>query len=54
MEFENQSFDVRSLSGNITMPGFTAPKINWLKKNEHDNFNKIFKVLLPKIIYVFI
>ncbi len=47
-EFENQRFDVRSISGNITMPGFTAPKINWIKKFERDNFNKIFKVLLPK------
>ena len=25
-EFEKQNFDVRSISGNITMPGFTAPK----------------------------
>ena len=48
LEFENQSFDVRNISGNITMPGFTAPKINWLKKNEKENFNKISKVLLPK------
>ena len=24
--------DVRSISGNIAMPGFTAPKINWIKK----------------------
>ncbi len=47
-EFENQQFDVRSISGNITMPGFTAPKINWIKKNEPDSFNKIYKVLLPK------
>jgi xylulokinase len=47
-EFEKQSFDVRKISGNITMPGFTAPKINWLKNNENENFNKIFKVLLPK------
>ena len=48
LEFEKQNFDVRSISGNITMPGFTAPKINWIKKNELENFNKIFKVLLPK------
>ena len=47
-EFEKQNFDVRSISGNITMPGFTAPKINWIKNNEIDNFRKIFKVLLPK------
>jgi len=47
-EFENQDFDVRNISGNIAMPGFTAPKINWLIKNESENFKKIFKVLLPK------
>ena len=32
-EFEKQSFDVRSISGNIAIPGFTAPKINWVKNN---------------------
>ena len=47
-EFENQNFDVRSISGNISMPGFTAPKINWLKNNELESFKKIHKVLLPK------
>ena len=47
-EFEHQSIDVRSISGNITMPGFTAPKINWLKNNEIESFKKISKVLLPK------
>ena len=48
LEFEDQNFDVREISGNITMPGFTAPKINWIKNNESDNFKKIYKVLLPK------
>ena len=48
LEFEDQEFDVRAISGNITMPGFTAPKINWVKKNEPENFKKIDKVLLPK------
>lgn len=48
LEFEDQNFDVREISGNITMPGFTAPKINWIKNNEPDNFKKIYKVLLPK------
>ena len=47
-EFEDQDFDVRAISGNITMPGFTAPKINWIKNNEPNNFKKIDKVLLPK------
>jgi len=48
IEFEDQDYDLRSISGNITMPGFTAPKINWIKNNEPDNFKKIDKVLLPK------
>ena len=47
-EFEDQNFNVRDLSGNITMPGFTAPKINWVKNNEPENFKRIDKVLLPK------
>lgn len=47
-EFEDQDFNVRSISGNITMPGFTAPKINWIKNNEPENFKNIDKVLLPK------
>ena len=48
LEFEDQEFNVRQISGNIAMPGFTAPKINWIKKNEPENFRKIDKVLLPK------
>ena len=48
IEFEFQKFDVREISGNIAMPGFTAPKINWIKKYEPENFNKIYKILLPK------
>ena len=47
-EFEDQEFDVRAISGNIAMPGFTAPKINWIKNNEPENFKKIYKILLPK------
>ena len=30
------------------MPGFTAPKVLWLKYNEPENFKSINKVLLPK------
>ena len=36
------------LTGNIAFPGFTAPKILWVKKNEPDNFAKIAKIMLPK------
>ena len=36
------------IAGNIAMPGFTAPKVLWLKNNEFENFELIHKVLLPK------
>jgi xylulokinase len=38
---------VRDLSGNIVFPGFTAPKLEWVRKNEPDTFAKVAKVLLP-------
>lgn len=38
----------RQITGNLMMPGFTAPKLLWLRKNEPDLFAKIDKVLLPK------
>ena len=38
----------RSIGGNVVMPGFTAPKALWLKRNELNNFNKIQTILLPK------
>ncbi len=38
----------RALSGNIVFPGFTAPKLLWLQRNEPRAFAKIHKVLLPK------
>lgn len=40
--------DFRSLSGNIVFPGFTAPKVEWLRKHCPEIFEKIAKVLLPK------
>lgn len=40
--------DFRKISGNIVFPGFTAPKVSWVAKNEPENFAKIAKVLLPK------
>ena len=39
---------LRQLAGNIAMPGFTAPKIAWVRKHEPDIYAKIAKVLLPK------
>jgi xylulokinase len=39
---------LRRIAGNIAMPGFTAPKIAWVRKHEPEIFAKITKVLLPK------
>src|SRR5438132_2136985 len=33
--------------GNAVLPGFTAPKILWLKKNEPHNFKRLATILLP-------
>ncbi|WP_439623840.1 xylulokinase [Shinella sp.] len=38
----------RKITGNIVFPGFTAPKLAWVKANEPDLFAKIRWVLLPK------
>ena len=38
----------RQITGNIAMPGFTAPKLLWIARHEPENFAKIAKVLLPK------
>jgi xylulokinase len=38
----------RAITGNIVFPGFTAPKVDWVRKNEPDVFAKIAKILLPK------
>lgn len=38
----------RSITGNMAMPGFTAPKLLWVRENEPEVFERITKVLLPK------
>lgn len=38
----------RAVAGNIAMPGFTAPKIAWMRKHEPEIYAKIDTVLLPK------
>jgi len=38
----------RAITGNIVFPGFTAPKLVWVAKNEPEIFARIRKVLLPK------
>lgn len=38
----------RAVSGNIVFPGFTAPKLGWVKSHEPKLFDQVAKVLLPK------
>jgi xylulokinase len=40
--------DVRGLTGNAAMPGFTAPKLLWLRKHEPRVRDAVRRVLLPK------
>lgn len=39
--------DFRAISGNIVFPGFTAPKLDWVRAHEPENYARIAKVLLP-------
>jgi xylulokinase len=47
-ELEHAWPALREVTGNLAMPGFTAPKLLWLRKHEADVFARIAKVLLPK------
>ncbi|MGE7880214.1 xylulokinase [Peribacillus muralis] len=38
---------------NPVLPGFTAPKLLWLKKNEPEHYSQIKKVLMPKDYIVY-
>ena len=38
----------RKITGNIVFPGFTAPKLAWVRNNEPNIFAKVRWVLLPK------
>ncbi|WP_136644814.1 xylulokinase [Tabrizicola sp. YIM 78059] len=38
----------RRITGNIVFPGFTAPKLVWVRRHEPRVWEKVAKVLLPK------
>ncbi|MGR3492243.1 MAG: xylulokinase [Shimia sp.] len=38
----------REITGNIVFPGFTAPKLAWLRDTQPEVFVKVHRVLLPK------
>jgi xylulokinase len=45
---ETSIADLGQITGNRAMPGFTAPKLQWIRENEPDLFAKVKTVLLPK------
>ena len=47
-ELERIEPRTRAITGNIAMPGFTAPKLAWVRKHEPDIFKQVCSVLLPK------
>jgi len=47
-ELERREPRSRAITGNLAMPGFTAPKLIWLADHEPAAFSRIAHVLLPK------
>jgi xylulokinase len=47
-ELEHREPASRAITGNLAMPGFTAPKLIWIAANEPGNFRRTAHVLLPK------
>ncbi|HEX3348681.1 MAG TPA: xylulokinase [Acetobacteraceae bacterium] len=47
-ELERRVPDLRARTGNIAMPGFTAPKLLWVRRHEPEVFAATRSVLLPK------
>ncbi|MBM6551388.1 xylulokinase [Marinomonas ostreistagni] len=45
--------ELLKLSGNLAMPGFTLPKLLWVKEHEPEIFQAVDKVLLPKDYLVY-
>ncbi len=49
-QFEDEfggAAELIKLAGNTILPGYTAPKILWLKQNEPKNYNALETILLP-------
>lgn len=47
-ELERRAPAVREITGNLVMPGFTAPKLLWVAEHEPEVFGRVARVLLPK------
>ena len=48
VELEQAFPQSRQVTGNLMMPGFTAPKLLWVAKHEPEVFAQVRQVLLPK------
>lgn len=48
LALERRAPDSRDITGNIAMPGFTAPKLIWVENHEPEVFRQTRRVLLPK------
>ncbi|TDV16253.1 xylulokinase [Paraburkholderia caballeronis] len=48
IELERAAPELHAIAGNLAMPGFTAPKLLWVRRHEPDVFARIAHVLLPK------
>ena len=48
LELERREPRSRVITGNIMMPGFTAPKLLWVSRHEQEIFARTALVLLPK------
>jgi len=47
-ELEAAAPRLHEIAGNLAMPGFTAPKLLWVRKHEPEIFERVASVLLPK------
>jgi xylulokinase len=47
-ELEAAVPELHALTGNPALPGFTAPKLLWVRRHEPEIYARIAKVLLPK------
>ncbi len=48
VELEQLVPNSREITGNLMMPGFTAPKLKWVDKHQPQIAEQVAKVLLPK------
>ena len=48
VELEEALPELRQITGNVMMPGFTAPKLAWVARHEPALFARVRRVLLPK------